>query len=132
MWSDPKFLKLCEEFKQKCGAIPLSDGMKVARGFADLGYEEFLLLPGDKLLSLYSGQVTAFPHEHANFFFEVPTADELVDRIVRAFWDIEELVFQEQRRWVLKILNAKSKKVKKFVAPTLEEVLITAISNLSS
>ena len=131
MWSNPRFLKLCEALKTKRGEVPLQDGMKVARGFADLGYEEFLLLPGGKLLSLYSGQVTPFPEQHANFFFEVPAADEISDRIVRELWDIQSLTFEDQRSWKARLKHSKTGESREFTAPTIEELFVTALTGVS-
>ena len=130
MWSNPKFLKRCEDLKTRCGEVPFSEGMKIARGFADLGYEEFLLLPGRKLLSLYSGQVTPFPEEHSRFFFEVPTPDEVTDRIVRALWDLDSVRFVDQRSWTARLVHSKSGESREFSAPSIEEVFVEALAGI--
>jgi len=101
LWSSPEFLNLCESLG-RCGIHPTwRPGDRVARGFADLGYEEFLVLPGDKLLSLISGTLAACSVEGRAHFFPVPTVDELVQSLVRAGVDVETLSFEEQRQWIL-------------------------------
>ena len=127
MWSHPTFLKRCEEWRQKNTEPPLKEGTRIARGFADLGYEEFVLLPGKKLLSLYSGTLTQFPEEHAHFFFPVPSADEMVEDIERKGFDIVSLEYRDQRTWVATMEDCKSHKRSVFEGGTLEIVLITAL-----
>lgn len=132
MWSHPNFLRLCEELGQRNPEQKLSPGSKIARGFADLGYEEFLLLTGNKLLALYSGQVTQFPEEHRRFFFEVPSPDELVSRIAKLNWDILSLEFIEQRSWKICMKHESSGRLSESLGDTIEETLTTALLTISN
>ena len=131
MWSNHSVLKLSEELGRMYPDTTFEEGMKIARGFADLGYEEFLLLPGGKLLALYSGQVTQFPEEHRRFFFEVPTPDQVAARLNKAFWDIRSLQLEDQRTWMLTIVNAKTGAVLTFSADLLEECFLHAAVGIS-
>jgi hypothetical protein len=54
-------------------------GDVVARGFADLGFEEFQVLPGAKLLSLTAGTSSPLPEDHTHHFFWVPSVDECIE-----------------------------------------------------
>jgi hypothetical protein len=54
-------------------------GDVVARGFADLGFEEFQVLPGGKLLSLTAGTSSPLPQDHTHHFFWVPSVDECIE-----------------------------------------------------
>lgn len=53
----------------------------VARGFADVGSEEFLVLPGEKLLSLTAGTIKPLPEDHREFFYWIPSEDECAKQI---------------------------------------------------
>ena len=54
----------------------LEPGDLFSRGYADLGYELFLLLPNKQAISLFSGQQITFKPD-PNLFF-VPTFEELL------------------------------------------------------
>jgi hypothetical protein len=54
----------------------LEPGDMFSRGYADLGYELFLLLPNKQAISLFSGQQITFKPD-PNLFF-VPTFEELL------------------------------------------------------
>jgi hypothetical protein len=64
------------------------EGMLIGRGFADLGYEAFLLLPGKKILSLFTAQVTPFPEEHRHFFFVIPSVDDVMAEMRARFFGV--------------------------------------------
>jgi len=132
MLSHPQFLKLCEDLGRLCPSDELEAGMKVARGFADLGYEEFLLLPGDRLLALYSGQITPLPPEHRGFFFAVPSPDELVERIIKGNFDIASLVYEEQRSWRLTLAEATTGIIRETQGDSLEECLANGMISILS
>jgi hypothetical protein len=103
MWSSKAFLKHCEKLKEAGLAIQFEPGVRIARGFADLGYEEFYALSGGKAVSVFSGQVAQIPPEHQKFFFLVPSFDRLINEIQRAGFDVECLEFENQRTWVLSV-----------------------------
>ena len=130
MLAHPSFLKLCEQLGHANPEQRLEPGMKIARGFADLGFEEFLLLPGSKLLALYSGQVTQFQEEHRTFFFPVPTADELIAHITTLNWDIDTLTYEDQRTWKLSLSEATTKATKAAEGGTLEECLARGLLSI--
>lgn len=132
MLAHPSFLKLCEELRHAVPEQELEPGMKIARGFADLGYEEFLLLPGERLLALYSGQVTALQDEHRKFFFHVPTPDEMLATIIKANWDIASLHYEEQRTWRLEVCEATTKETCNATGDTLEECLARCLRAIYS
>jgi hypothetical protein len=81
--------------------VDLSAGARCGRGFADLGYEEFLILPPRKLLSLFTGQISELNPEHEKFFFAIPSPDQMVAELDRRGIDIVGLTFERQRTWVL-------------------------------
>ena len=101
-------------------------GTTVARGYADLGYEEFVLLSESKLLSLQSGKISELPEAHRHFFFAVPTVDRMVDQINRSGVDFGEMLFVEQRSWQVALKdNAGVSDVLR--ATTIEELFLRAL-----
>lgn len=103
LWSAPQFLKKCEQLKRLGTVLPFEVGAKLARGFADLGYEEFVLISEQTIVSLFSGKPTPLPADHAQFFFVVPNSDQMVQYLSVAGFDFEEVVYEEQRRWRVRI-----------------------------
>jgi hypothetical protein len=100
MWCSPEYLRKCQALRDRGVHFPFETGMRLARGFADLGYEEFVILPVGRLLSLFTGQTSEFPDDHRHFFFAVPTFDQLVQYLIQAGYALEALEFCEQRTWV--------------------------------
>jgi hypothetical protein len=77
-WSSSKVLELSSYLK-KISVEPLFEaGETVGRGFADIGYEEFLVLPNKRLLSLYAGTLSALEISHAHHFFVIPDEQQLL------------------------------------------------------
>ena len=54
-----------------------SVGQQVCRGFADIGYEQFLLLPAGKLLSLFTGDCSTLDEEQQDFFAVIPSVEDM-------------------------------------------------------
>jgi hypothetical protein len=101
LWSNKEFLLACEELFKAGVHFPFRAGARVARGFADLGHEEFVLLTRERLLSLYNGKGSTLEPEHESFFMVVPNLDELIDALQRLAVDIHIIEFKEQRSWAL-------------------------------
>ena len=110
MWHEPDFLKACETLKQKGRATRFSPGARVARGFADVGFEEFVVLPSGKLMSLFTGTQTELANEHRNFFFEVPGVEELIHELEKAGERIETIEYVNQRHWRVKTTSTLSER----------------------
>lgn len=83
MWHDPIYLQNCYLLRQNGFLSQWEIGSTVARGFADLGFEEFIVLPQGKLLSLYTGQSTALKEGEESHLFFVPSTEELIDELAR-------------------------------------------------
>jgi len=103
MWSSNAFLKRCEKLKE-CGLLPeFERGARVARGFADLGYEEFYCLSSAKLVSIFTGHTSALNSEHHAFFFLVPNLEYLVNTVSKKGFDVESFAYLDQRQWVVRL-----------------------------
>jgi hypothetical protein len=75
------FLADCEQLSQLLEDSEFDVGSLLGRGFADLGYEVFVLLPQRKLCSLFTGTVTDFPEGDQHRFFLVPLVDNLIEKL---------------------------------------------------
>ena len=109
MLSSKEFLLLAQELRQ-LGAFPgeLSEGMTIARGYADLGIEEFCLLANGKMVSLLSGKIGELPDGHQQHFFMVPAIPEMVEAIERRGFDIQGLNYKDQRIWQISLRSLES------------------------
>lgn len=81
---------LSRERKEAChrlyrhGALQsFGPGDVVARGFADIGFEEFFVLHDGSLLSLTSGRRSELPLTERHAFFLIPSTDDTVAEIER-------------------------------------------------
>lgn len=101
MWFAREQFALAAEAKQ-WGLVPrFEPGDIVARGFADLGYEEFQVLPSSRILSLTAGSVSALPSEHASHFFWIPSVEEITEILERRGVSCVSCARVEQREWVV-------------------------------
>lgn len=101
MWSSKEYLRCCDQLFRAGVRFPLKVGARVARGFADLGFEEFLLLSENRLFSLYNGKGSVLEASHKDFFMVVPSFEELIDLFLLRGITISQLEFKEQRDWVV-------------------------------
>lgn len=101
MWFSREQFVICSEAKQWGLEPRFEPGDIVARGFADLGFEEFQVLPSSKLLSLTAGTVSVLPTEHSNHFFWIPSVDEIVELLERRGVPCVSCNRVDQREWVV-------------------------------
>jgi hypothetical protein len=76
-------------------------GQRVAREYADLGAEEFILLGGNRIVSLFTGKPSEIPEGHEKHFFRIPSIDELVDALSGRGVLVRGLHFRDQRSWIV-------------------------------
>lgn len=100
-WSNREYLEICNALSQAGLPTSFNEGDQIARGFADLGFEEFIILPDQKLLSLISGTTSALPVEHKKFFCWVPSVDELAIELARRRVEIIRMSWLDQRDWLV-------------------------------
>lgn len=104
MLISPEQFQLAQELRD-IGLSPRFEvGDIVARGFADLGYEEFQVLPGSKVLSLTAGSITAIDAEQSSHFIWLPTIDEIVALLERLSILLAEVNRHESRSWMLTLM----------------------------
>lgn len=94
MLTTPGIFKLAEALDRAGVKVPLSSGTRVGRGFADIGYEEFALLPGGdivldgraqsqylsaRVVSLLTGEVRTLNEHEVQKLFVIPSVDQLLE-----------------------------------------------------
>jgi hypothetical protein len=103
MWFTPNHFALCNRLRL-LGLEPRFEvGDVVARGFADLGFEEFQVLPGPRLLSLTAGTVKPLPDDHRQHFFWIPSVDEAIELLEERGATIDLCSREDGRTWNVKI-----------------------------
>ncbi len=132
MLSSKPFLSLSESLHSSGFCPEFDTGMRIARGYADLGIEEFCMLSPTKMVSLFSGKVSELPPDHYKFFFCVPTVSDLVSEISKRNYDIMSLQYRDQRRWELQLVGSASGAVSEFVHDELECVFAEGLAKLIS
>ena len=129
-WSDIAYLKACERLRSAGWTPELIPGLRVARGFADLGYEEFLILPNGKLLSIFSGTMSESIGD-AKHLFVVPDIAILLRLIEEASYRVDQIVNKEDRNWeVFLSANQPLDQQSCFEGDTIASALIEAAISL--
>lgn len=124
MYSSNRFLRKCQEL-HALGVYPdFTAGTRVARGFADLGFEEFWFIPPNSLVSLFTGKKSDLTADDKRHFFVVPDSDELLDEILRRGVCPAELSFREGRSWHIESKQSNSRNAIKADSPELCSALI--------
>jgi len=80
-------------------------GELVARRFADVGYEEFLVLPQGKMVSILSGTITMIPTDDDASLFVVPSVERLVSWCEEIGGKVVSIERVDLRDWCVKLLN---------------------------
>lgn len=125
MWFTKEQFAICNELKQWGLQPRFEPGDIVARGFADLGHEEFQVLPGPKLLSLTAGTVSQVQDDSASHFFWIPSVDEITALLEKAGAQCVSLARQEQREWVVEAQHRDSIECQR--ARSLHEALLLVL-----
>lgn len=121
------FLNLCMRAKDAGYKPDFSVGNVVGRGFADLGVELFEILPGDKILSIYTGKVANFAPEDRDRFFEIPGVDAVVDRIERSGDRVFSITQLASRDWRVQLESGDN-----FEGQSIEEAVLQTFIGLVS
>lgn len=125
MWFTKEQFAICNELKQWGLQPRFEPGDIVARGFADLGHEEFQVLPGPKLLSLTAGTVSQVQDDSALHFFWIPSVDEITTLLEKAGAQCVSLSRQNQREWVAEAQHRDSIECQR--ARSLHEALLLVL-----
>lgn len=123
MWLSNTLLRAFEQLKHAGFPLKLEEGAVIARGYADAGAEQFLVLPNNSLLSLFTGKTTPFPEGHERFFFSVLSCDQLVGELSRRGVSLAQALYENQRSWYV-IAHASDGTVLQVRAETLQAALL--------
>jgi hypothetical protein len=110
MLSHPHYLELCHELWKKGLSYDLRPGLRIGRGFSDIGAEEYSVLNNKKAVSLLTGKEIELDEFFLNYYFFVPDAEELVLELFKRNINIEKIEFIDQRSWRIEIENQKMQK----------------------
>lgn len=108
MWVSRETLQICYTLKNHGLSFDFKPGVHLGRGFADLGYEEFCLLPGNKIISLINGKIADLPLEEQKHFYVIPTNQQVINKIDLLGFDIVSLIYEDRREWEIYLRNAKT------------------------
>lgn len=101
MLVDQGYLDLCIELSEAGLTCPVKVGERVGRRFADFGCEVYLVHPHERLMSLFTGDLTTLDDQVASELFWIPSVDGLVDALLGEGVVVEALEFKEQRDWIV-------------------------------
>jgi hypothetical protein len=103
MWLSKAELSVFQELRE-LGLKPTFEiGTRVGRGFADLGFEEYCILPGNRLQSLLTGTITPLAEHEKDKLFGVFSADDLLAELNLRGFDIKSICSPDQRKWILEM-----------------------------
>ena len=117
-------LKLFETLGRALPPLSLREGMRVGRGFADVGYEEFLVLSGDRLVSLLTGTVSTLDELRREHLFEILTVDRIVSEIHGKGCEVVGIDYLDQRTWRASVKKSDEETLWTEEARSLEECLL--------
>lgn len=101
----PTRLKKCQRLKELGISSHFEVGECLARGFADLGFEQFIVLPASKLLSLLTGSITPLNDSDREHLFLVPDVEQLTQLILEKGGDLRFAEYIDRRTWKIEILS---------------------------
>jgi hypothetical protein len=126
MWFTPNHFALCNRLRLLDLEPRFEVGDVVARGFADLGFEEFQVLPGPRILSLTAGTVKPLPDDHREHFFWIPSVDEAIELLEGRGVTIDLCSREDGRTWKVKI-SPQSRASIEVSERSLHEALLRAL-----
>ena len=127
MWSSREFLRRCEELHALEFKTVFEAGTRVARGFSDLGFEEFIILPGEKLLSIYTGNLSPLREEERAHFFLVPEIDYMLAQIDRLEFDVDCISTADRRVWSMQLRDARAGAVQRCSASSVAALILEGL-----
>jgi hypothetical protein len=142
VWYDRDYLDSLQALANSGYLKEFSPGDTVARGFADIGYEEFLVLPNSALCSKLTGEVSPLNDSNEKFFFLVPCLAQLADVACRSGLAEIRLETELGSRWEaslcegddaeVRIKSASSAKIPEQALVTLMLQLLPLISKITA
>jgi hypothetical protein len=107
MWSDKGYLEQLVVLYEKGLLKHFELGDVVARGFADVGFEEYIVLANMRICSLYTGKIGELSENNLAFYFLVPSLQQLGDIIGRWGFDNIKIESELGAFWSASFLDTK-------------------------
>lgn len=126
MWFTQEQFALCSSLRHMGLEPRFEVGDLVARGFADLGFEEFQVLPGPSILSLTAGTLKPLAEDHRQHFFWIPSVDESIELLEARGAIIQSCLREDNRHWKLSVINQVNAVIE-ITARSLHEALLRAL-----
>lgn len=101
-------------------------GSRLGRGFADLGFEEYLVLSGDRLASLLTGTIAQIQEHEKGKLFSILSVDEILVEIHTRGFDVLYIETHDQRSWNL-IMRAEGLDPDSYIGSSMLEVCLVAL-----
>ncbi len=121
-----------DSFQSLCdlGLVPSFEiGTRVGRGFADVGYEEYCVLPGNRLQSLLTGTIAPLVDSDKGKLFAILSPDEILAQIVMRGFDVLSLSCPKQRDWVLEMQDSDQNRTT-IVGRSVLNATLAALTNI--
>lgn len=125
MLHDPHYLKLAHELLKEKFDWKIVPGLRIARGFADVGFEEYSVLTERTMVSLSTGQKGEIPETFREHFFPVLTPDQISNVLYRMEIDLSRIEYIDQRTWQGEFVKGSSNKT--IAADSLDELFLKAL-----
>jgi hypothetical protein len=122
-----KILKLYEQLGRVRTPSHYPVGTRLGRGFADVGLEEFILLTGERLLSLLTGNISSLDEVRREHLFEILTTDQLIAEIHQQGFEIVHLECRDLRTWTGRVKTINDSSIHSYESSSLEELLLSLL-----
>ena len=127
MLHSKRILKLYEQLGRVRTVSGYAVGSRLGRGFADFGLEEFILLTGQRILSLLTGNISSLDEVRSEHIFEILNADQLIAEIHEQGFEIEHLQCHDFRMWTGRIKCVTDGAIHEYESSSLEELLLSLL-----
>jgi len=125
-------LEKCSSLEDELLKPKFVRGEHLGRGFADLGYEQFVFLSNNQLVSLFTGDKISIDDREREHFFIIPSVDQINQHLEEKLYDIKFLNFINRREWELVVVNSDTNDELVFLSKTILEVLLESLLHIQN
>ncbi len=122
------FLEICSKLELQ---PKFNMGERVCRGFADLGFEEFVVAGKNFIVSLFTGEKKEINESEKDHFFLIPDVDYLIQYLYELEVNIIEVKFVDEREWFVKGVSLSSDRSFESSESTLVGSLVALLNSFS-
>jgi predicted nuclease of predicted toxin-antitoxin system len=103
--SKRELLSLCEAISNRGGLKNFNPGDTVARGFSDFGYEEFIFLENNNVISTISWTKSLLHQSSFEHLFLVPNSNQTFIELERYNVVVQSIVKGKNNDWIISAQN---------------------------